>query len=40
MTAAGAKRTEVLSPAFKALKASQIAVPGKIEVAFGGMEDG
>ncbi len=40
MIAAGAKRTEITSPAFKILKASQLAVPSTITVTFGGLEDG
>lgn len=40
MIAAGAKRTEITSPAFKILKASELAVPSAITVTFGGLEDG
>ena len=40
MVAAGAKRTEITSPAFRVLKAYELAVPSKITVTFGGLEDG
>ncbi len=40
MLAAGAKRTEIISPVFTILKASQLAVPESISITFGGLEDG
>ena len=40
MIAAGAKRTEIISPAFKILKASELAIPSKVTLTFGGLEDG
>ena len=40
MMAAGAKRTEITSPAFTVLKASELAVPSIITITFGGLEDG
>lgn len=40
MIAAGAKRTEINSPAFKELSASQLAIPSTITITFGGLEDG
>ena len=40
MIAAGAKRTEITSPAFTVLKASELAVPSTITITFGGLEDG
>jgi phage-related baseplate assembly protein len=38
--AAGAKRVEIASPAFAVISYSQVAVPGEVEVTFGGLEDG
>ena len=40
MIAAGAKRTEINSPAFKVLLASQLAIPSSTTITFGGLEDG
>ena len=40
MIAAGAKRTEITSPSFRVLKASELAIPSTITVTFGGLEDG
>lgn len=40
MIAAGAKRTEILSPAFTVLKAWEIGIPSTITITFGGLEDG
>ena len=40
MIAAGAKRTEITSPAFTVLKASELAVPTSTTITFGGLEDG
>ncbi len=40
MIAAGAKRTEIISPSFRVLKASELAVPSKMTLIFGGLEDG
>lgn len=40
MIAAGAKRTEITSPSFTVLKASELAVPSTITITFGGLEDG
>ena len=40
MVAAGAKRTEILSPEFRVLTASQIAVMTSKTVSLGGLEDG
>ena len=37
---AGAKRAEITSPAFKVLKASELAVPSSMTITFGGLEDG
>ena len=39
MVAAGAKRTEILSPAFTVLTRSQMAVPDEAEILYGGLED-
>jgi phage-related baseplate assembly protein len=38
--AAGAKRADITSPVFTVLTGSQVAIPGEIEVTFGGLEDG
>ena len=40
MIAAGAKRTEIISPSFRVLKAYELAVPSTITLTFGGLEDG
>lgn len=40
MIAAGAKRTEITSPAFTALKAWELAVSDTVTITFGGLEDG
>lgn len=40
MIAAGAKRTEITSPSFRVLKASELAIPSTITLTFGGLEDG
>jgi phage-related baseplate assembly protein len=40
MVAAGAKRTEIRSPAFAALNYKQVAVIAEREVLYGGLEDG
>ena len=40
MIAAGAKRTEIISPLFRVLKAYELAVPSTITLTFGGLEDG
>lgn len=37
--AAGAKRLDIVSPSFAVLASSQVAIPGNIEVTFGGLED-
>lgn len=37
---AGAKRAEITSPAFKVLKASELAMPSSTTIIFGGLEDG
>ena len=40
MIAAGAKRTEIISPAFTVLKAWELAVSESTAITFGGLEDG
>ena len=40
MIAAGAKRTEITSPTFRILAASEIAVINSLNISFGGLEDG
>lgn len=40
MVAAGAKRVEIASPAFTVLNYMQVAIPGNIEITYGGLEDG
>ena len=40
MIAAGAKRTEIISPAFTVLKARELAVSKSTTITFGGLEDG
>ena len=40
MVAAGAKRTEIISPVFTVLKAYELAVVNSASVTFGGLEDG
>ena len=40
MIAAGAKRTEVIAPSFRVLKAWEVAVPVTTTITFGGLEDG
>ena len=40
MIAAGAKRTEIFSPVFKTLAASELAIVNSVNITFGGLEDG
>ena len=40
MIAAGAKRTEIISPSFKILAKSELAITSSINIIFGGLEDG
>lgn len=40
MIAAGAKRTEINSPIFRVLAASELAVVNSLKITFGGLEDG
>ena len=38
--AAGAKRVEIISPAFRTIKYKELAIPSSQTLTFGGLEDG